>query len=205
VTSWRHDGRSPPPDLDIDPLTRTAVRVVPRPGTPTADPPRMGWRATQKEFEHGSIEGAWIEVDGDPVAVFDLARSEAWLLGGTIRRIWFENQLRTIATAELLRELPVSGALSHEWVAADVESRTTFRLPATSQPQTLHGAAEWHLIKLEGHWGEDARSARGEPVGEDTWRFGFFDPFLRTCFPPAPTGVLECRVGDAVVARFQSE
>lgn len=188
--SWREDGRSEL--VELDPIALTMVRVTPRAGISTAEPPRMRWRATNATFENGSIEGVWIATDDGPRAVFDLWRSNEWLLGGTIRRVWFEGELLKIVTAEVLPRIE----LDAEYMGG--EGLVMIVLPESKRPRAWAGDPEWVLMQVRQEMGY-AREKRLLRLDE---RILEFDAVSDPCFAgDPPVLILECRVGGVTVAR----
>ncbi len=200
--SWRNDGRSE--FIDIDPLLMAAVRVAPLAGTSTGEPPRLSWLATSKDQETGSIEGAWVLTEDGPRAVFDLARSREWLLGGTVRRIWLKNQLLSIEYAEVLPELVLPGEWRLErWVEHGIRRGARIAVPLEQQPRALHGQLEWVLQELS----VDPCEVRlatyaGRPLADGS--IGFLGASAGS--PIAESGsrrwiLLECRIDASVAGR----
>ncbi|MBL8862298.1 MAG: hypothetical protein JNK02_09835 [Planctomycetes bacterium] len=182
---WRDDGRSEL--VELDPLALTVVRVTPRAGVSTAEPPRLRWRATHAAFENGAIDGAWVATDDGPQAIFDLGRSIEWLLGGTIRRLWFEGELRRIVTAEVLPAIEVAGLeLADDGFAVVV--------PEDSRPRAWKGDATWVGIEVRAPGA--VREALGSPSGNGRVTFE-----LEREVDGTPTRIVECRVGGVAVAR----
>ena len=154
----------------------------------------MCWRSTNATFENGSIEGAWVATDDGPQAIFDLGRSLEWLLGGTIRRVWFEGELRKIVTAEVLPRIPVEGV-------TELPLDLVFDVPEERRPRPWMGEASWHLISIVPPIEDLPASPSGG--GEDRLlRFRTSTPYY--CMGPGPTYVLECRAGGVTIARSAS-
>jgi len=190
---WREDGRS---DLvDLDPIALTMVRVTPRTGISTAEPPRMRWRAKNEKFEHGAIQGAWVATDDGPQAVFDLWRSTEWLLGDRIKRVWFEGELLKIVTAEVLPEVPLEGL-------SVTDAGFEFYLSESKRPRAWSGDLGWLVLVVDEAaglvWQLDSANVRAD--GSPVLRF---DPSY--CFADVPLSagsrIVECRVGNVTIAR----
>jgi hypothetical protein len=177
----------------LDPFELTAVRVVPVVGVSTGEKPLLAWRSTNQHFEKGTIEGAWIEGEDGPRAIFDLARSHEWLLGGAIRRLLFHNQLLKFVTVEVLPGIPLSGA---------EDPAVSLTIPEAERPRGLQGEETWVLVRVplddsplvefEGRWTRDDRlvfdvAATGPADGS-----------------PPPWWRVECRVGGTAVARTRA-
>lgn len=183
--AWREDGRSEL--VELDPIALTMVRVVPRAGISTAEPPRLRWRATDATFENGTIEGAWAATDDGPLAIFDLGRSIEWLLGGTVRRVWFEGELRKVVTAEVLPGIAVEGLTRGEgWFSVEV--------PEPRRPRPWSGDATWAGIEVATDWYRlhEARSGPGDQL--------HFSGTNGLC-SSVPARIVECRIGGVAVAR----
>lgn len=186
--TWRDSFRSEV--VELDPIALTMVRVTPGTGISTSEPPRMRWRATNLAFEHGFIEGAWVATDDGPQAIFDLGRSIDWLLGDTIRRVWFEGELLKTVTAEVLPRIPIEGV-------DELPRDLVFDISEQRRPRAWAGTTSWHLLGV-GTWLTTA-SADGGTLGEESaLRFDFG---LLCDLSMPDTYVLECRVGDVTVAR----
>jgi hypothetical protein len=158
----------------------------------------MGWRSASKEFEIGLIQGAWLQTDDGPRAIFDLARSTEWLLGGTVKRIWFENQLLSIASAEVLPSLP----LPEVDLAGVLAPDGRVLVPPAARPRALLGSVRWVLVQAEVR---EALFHSWEGRLEGDEHVVFPDARARTPgrVDPRPDGyrVLECRVDGTTVAR----
>ncbi|MCY2960857.1 MAG: hypothetical protein NTY35_11880 [Planctomycetota bacterium] len=188
--AWREDGRS---DLvELDPIALTMVRVTPSAGISTSEPPRMRWRATQPLYENGSIDGAWVATEDGPRAVFDLGRSNAWLLGGTIRRVWFENQLLKIVTAEVLPSIELDVEYPNK------QGMVVIYLPESKRPRAWSGDPEWLVVNIsrEGGFARDRHLLR---LDERMLEFDAVDHMCSVA--ERPTLIVECRVGGVTVGR----
>jgi hypothetical protein len=140
--AWRDKGRSEL--FDLDPSLVHFARMVALPETSTAEAPRIVWRATGPTSESFSSTGVWLENADGPVAVFDLAREHDWWSARTIRRVWTEGALVSVATAELVREVPleVREPRTHypDW---------EFDLALAARPKPLHCQSEYVLEMLD--------------------------------------------------------
>jgi len=191
--TWRDEwfGKSQE-GVEFDPLALTMVRVTPRAGISTAEPPRVRWRAKNALFESGTIEGAWIATADGPQAVFDLARSNEWLLGGGIRRITFEGALVPFVTAEVLPRIPLAGL-------AVAEHRYRFELEESARPRAWSGELEWISLLLHGD-ADFVDRHEGAALSDGSIQLRFDG---RICTGDAPWRMVECRVGGVTVARTQ--
>jgi len=185
---WRDDGRSEL--VELDPIALTMVRVTPRTGISTAEPPRMRWRAKNEKLEHGSIEGAWVATDDGPQAVFDLWRSNEWLLGDRIKRVWFEGELLKIVTAEVLTDVPLEGL-------SVTDAGFEFVLSESKRPRAWRGDLEWLALLVH----EDATLVKryDATVRADGAPGLRFDPAFHN--GSSPLWMVECRVGGVTIAR----
>ncbi len=177
----------------LDPLELTAVRVVPVVGVSTGEPPLLRWRATSTHFASGVVEGAWIDGEDGPRAIFDLAHSHEWLLGGAIRRLLFQSQLLKFVTVEVLPGIPVGGV---------EDPAVALTVPEAQRPRAPHGAETWVLVRIplddaplsefEGRWTSEERLVFDVP------------PPGPADGSPAPWWCVECRVRDTAVARTRA-
>ncbi len=188
--SWRDEERTgKSPWVELDPTVYTMVRVTPLAGISTAEPPRMRWRATNTTFENGAIEGVWVATADGPQAIFDLGRSIEWLLGGVIRRVTFEGELRRIATGEILPRIDVPGVTTP--MAAPPLETIEAALP---RPWT--GNFEWVLVGVIREWNLVNFQTAASSTEEE--RRAFWSSLQRD---GALTGILEVRSNGVTVAR----
>lgn len=195
TATWRDDrenyGKSPT-ELTFDPLALTMLRVTPRAGISTAEPPRMRWRARNPTFEHGSIAGAWVATDQGPQAIFDLGRSLEWALGERVLRIWFEGELGQFVTAELLPRIDL------ELEASARYGTEMGRVPLDKRPRAWTGDVTWRIARVDP---EDGAFSLRECVELDGERISC-DSVNFSCFPNNEAArFLECCVGEVTVAR----
>jgi hypothetical protein len=96
ATSWRGEIRSPA--LDLPAFSYGSLRVAAPQARQDAGPPRLAW-SLREESQAPSLSGAWVDVEGEPGAVFDLGGSLAWRLAGRVRLVWFEEGITTLEGA----------------------------------------------------------------------------------------------------------
>ncbi len=189
--SWRDEERSgKSPWVELDPTAYTMVRATPLAGISTAEPPRMRWRATNATFENATIEGVWVATADGPQAIFDLGRSVEWLLGGLIRRVTFEGELRRIATGEILSRIDVPGITT-------LAGHPPFETIEAAMPRPWTGSFEWVLVGVQPQWNR-VRFERGFSIDADrrvSW------PSLQGTDEPPWTRMLEVRSNGVTVAR----
>jgi hypothetical protein len=194
---WREEGRSPV--LDVDPLHRRALIVRGRPETQTARPPRLGWRVSDPEHETGATSGVWIAgVDG-PLAVFDLADEQNWLLGGRGRRVWLEDELANPIEAQLAVDLPTIAGVT-EPDKSDAED-WIFEPDLDSLARPLDGEAHAELVLFD----REGFHVRRLDVVEDrgVWRVPGANTLVRRWeeLPEGLTWALEWRTAEGCLAR----
>lgn len=126
---WRSSLTYVPAD-SIDPLGLEQVRLVADLATPTLDLERLAWRTRAGEL--GSVVGLVRERAGRRVAEFDLSRSLAWRLAGSVRSLEVEQGSRsTIERGELSVRAPeLAGTRAPEVRGAD----WSFARPSVSEP-----------------------------------------------------------------------
>jgi hypothetical protein len=91
------------PDEPLDPLSFEGVRLVADLATSARELEVLGWRNGSSEA--GACRGRVLERGGRRVAEFDLARSLAWTLAGSVRRLVLEKGERGIERGELVARL----------------------------------------------------------------------------------------------------
>ncbi|HEV8114398.1 MAG TPA: hypothetical protein VGR31_16620 [Planctomycetota bacterium] len=192
--AWRGDLRSPL--IDVDPLERRALRAAALPTAPTAEAPRMGWRAGESGT-YGAT-GVWIHGPDGPVALFDLSRSREWAFGPSVRRVWLEPEVGRIASAELLVDVPpIPGAIDPEFGDAS----WTFAVDGASLPRPIHGDLRLVLALLDLDTLRYVEEAEREPAGRPrAGRVAFAAP-ARTGRAARLAWSLEARCGEACIAR----
>ena len=99
---WR--GLTFDPPEPIDPLWLEQVRIVADISTAPAELERLAWLT--RAGEPGSCGGRVGERGGHRVAEFDLSRSLAWQLTGSVRRMFVEKGERATVTGELVARTP---------------------------------------------------------------------------------------------------
>jgi len=190
--TWYGDFKSGYFEAKPDPLELTAARFVPDVGVSTGEAPRLRWEATNPLFANGVVEGAWVAGEEGPRAVFDLARSPEWLLGGSIRKVWLENLFKVVS-AEVLPSIGLEG-VDAPGVALSV--------PEATRPRALRGFETWVLVRIpvddeplvehEGRWSGDRLV------------FDVPDEDARSDAAERPWWCVECRVGGTAVARTRA-
>jgi len=142
---WRQEGRTPP-GLVLEALETRGLVVAALPDTRTDAPPILRWNASSRLVPEGEHLGVWLADEDGPMAVFDLGRSLAWLLGGRITPAWLPEPLTSIASGEFLEDVPAIDPPLHAETDGD----------------------DW----VFGLWGERLSEPLGEPAH---WRLGLFD------------------------------
>lgn len=189
--TWRDEERTgKSPWVELDPTAYTMVRVTPLAGISTAEAPRMRWRATNSTFEDGEIEGVWVATADGPQAIFDLGRSVEWLLGGMIRRVTFEGEMRRIATGEILPRIDVPGVTT-------LDGHAPFETIEAALPRPWTGNFEWVLVGVRPAWNS---VSFGENYEIDDERKVHWSSLRGTDSPPC-TRILEVRSNGVTVAR----
>lgn len=141
---WRGDGRSP--DVDLEALQERTVRARALPEVDTESAPTLGFRARGALCERGELTGAWVAGEDGQEAYFDVERSLCWLLGGRIRRIWFEEALSRVVSAEVLeRPLRLVPGVAPRTEGGDWR----IDLDAGALPVPRTGEAVWRLELLD--------------------------------------------------------
>ena len=143
---WRGDGRSP--DVDLEALSLRTVRARALPDLDSDMSPRLGWRARSPLCERGKLTGVWVMGEDGREAVFDVESSLCWLLASRIRRVWFEEPLTRVVSAEVL-EAPLSLATNGAPEAADGD--WIFSVDEASVPHPAYGEARWSVEFLDLH------------------------------------------------------
>jgi hypothetical protein len=192
---WRREPSSPL--FQLDPLRFAAARVTAQPGVATAEPPQVFWRAAAL---NGVRAGAWLAGADGPVALCELDRSFAWLVGREVRRVWVEGDLAgALVSCEMLAEPPAVEGLERRRDGPDWR----VVLAAGRLPEPLAGGAEWRLGLLDlatYAWTEieAVREAPGVLLVPDaaTWE----DARLRAGGGPIAWS-LDLRAGDTTIAR----
>lgn len=141
---WRGEGRSPV--LDLGAMSYRAVRVRALPASSTDEIPAISWRTRSPLCEIGARPGAWIEGEDGPEALFDLERSACWLLGKQIRRMWFEEILTRIVSAEVLNAPP---AFATELRPRIVGDDWLFELDVETLPKPIGSEASFRVQLLD--------------------------------------------------------
>jgi len=157
---WRGEGRSPV--LDLEALSIRAVRVRALPATETSSVPAVSWRTRSPLCDRSELAGVWIEGEDGPEAIFDVESSACWLLGKQIRRVWFEELLTSLVSAEVLSSpQPVKRELApkaedEDWI---------FEFDPSLIPKALAGEGRWvlELLDLAGY---EFLELEGLPDGE---------------------------------------
>lgn len=142
--TWRGDARSP--DLDLEALEVSFLRITPAEGVDTQSPQTVSWRARVDLPLTAELSGAWIVDGGVSHAVFDLGSSLAWRLGGRVRRMWFETGLLTLSSAEVLDELP---ELGREWQPESQGDDWLFGIEGAPAAEELPDGARFGLGLLD--------------------------------------------------------
>ncbi len=154
VRSWQHEGRSPP--LDLEALAESALRVRATPEADVDQAPRMQWRASAPldSLRGGTLRGVWRaagEQAGEPLALFDLSSSLAWLLGDRILQIFPPEGWGFIVEADVSPRIPEPAP----GIAPEVVDLGDWRfpVPAGGFPRDEQGRERWILGLLDlGSW-----------------------------------------------------
>jgi len=149
--SWRGDPTSPA--LDVDALELTTLWIQVPAGTRLEANDRVGWSAPRSSVSAGTCRGVWLRGGDEPVAVFDLGSSLAWILGGRIRSIRVEGDLLRITEARLAPALPALGeglaprTSGDDWVFP--VSPLPAGLPEGASPDTILSLLDLDALRLE--------------------------------------------------------
>ena len=167
--------------------------------TLTNEAPQLGWRVSDERQETGSCTGVWVRGADGPVAVFDLAKEQAWLLGGRGRRLWLEGDLANPVEAQLTVDLPViAGAKApdtrdgRDWV---------FEPELDRLPEAIGDEAYAELVLFDRH-GFHLRRLPAEQDGT-AWRVSEAETLVLRWehLPDGLTWALEWRTDDGCLAR----
>ncbi len=144
VRSWQHEGRSPP--LDLEALSERVLRVRATAEADTEHAPEMLWRASVllERLRDGSLHGVWRaegEHADEPLALFDLSSSLAWLLGDRILQIFPREGWGLIVDAEVAQHMPEPAPDLAPWDAEQDDWR--FPAPPAGFPRDEEGRERW--------------------------------------------------------------
>jgi hypothetical protein len=199
--NWNESLRSPL--FDVAPLEKRAFLVRALPGASTARAPRMSWRAGDSRT--GSRSGVWVDEDGVPAAVFDLATEFAWLFGDRVKRVWLESDIERIASAQVMADVPgLPGNPGPEFRPGGIG----FRVDTGELARPIHGEARLTLavLDLSNHRYMEVQAPAGEfQGGEILFPFPEGFPVDATHHGPHFAWSLEWRVGEACIARSFGE
>lgn len=141
---WREEGRSPV--LDLEALSIRGVRVRALPSTETSRVPEVSWRTRSPLCDRSELPGVWIEGEDGPEAIFDVERSLCWLLGKQVRRVWFEEVLTRLVSAEVLSAPQL---IENELVPRAKAADWIFEFDLATLPKPIDGEGEWVLELLD--------------------------------------------------------
>ncbi len=148
---WRGEARSP--DLDLECAGVDGLRVVAPAGTDLAAARVVSWAATSPAAALGAHAGVWLSLGERPVAVYDLASSLAWRIGGRARRVWFESGLPTVEEAEVLETLPPFADDVRPYDRGNTAGDWIFHVPERPLPgrvdPRMAERASWRLTLLD--------------------------------------------------------
>ena len=203
-SAWRGDLNSPA--MDLEPLLEDALRVRVSAGVDLESLRRLSWNARGSETpDRGSVEGAWRPAGDAYEGLFDLGSSLAWRLSGRVQAMRFAQGIGSIASAEVLSNLPVLESVGEDGSPDALEPRAqgddwSFAPPAgvadPDRPERVGDGFTLGLLDLSD------LSWRALPVLETDTGLRVPGAALQTAGRPGPlVWVLDYRIGGHVVAR----
>ena len=141
---WRGEGRSPV--LNLESLSIRAIRVRALPNSAVDSVPEVSWRSRSAFCDRSELQGVWIDGEDGPEAIFDVERSLCWLLGQQVRRVWFEELLTRIVSAEVL---DAPQAIESQLVPSSAAGDWIFEFDADALPQPIDGEGVWSVELLD--------------------------------------------------------
>lgn len=151
VLGWIGEGTSPM-DRPIDPLDVAAAEAVVPVGVDPSElsvaPPVFRWTGADGAEVDGELAGVWMRGKEGPWAAFRLGADPRWILGGTVRSVWFAGVLHQAESARVSRApRPLGSAVAPRVVGAD----WTFDIAGLELDRPLDAGARevWRLWAVD--------------------------------------------------------